>query len=162
MVMIIVVRVYGRTKMSDYINIDDLLKQIKIDSKGNEGQYGDEWLFINTIKDIRSADVVSREDYESMERTVNKLNDALLRATQNKTNYFIPSGWIPVSKVMPEDDSWAIWCSDKRLIQVARWKRDCPDHFFPGGDLFPLEDAVAWMPLPEPFHGGVRYGDMDL
>ena len=44
--------------MSDYIKREDLLKQIKIDSKGNEGQYGDEWLFINTIKDMPPADVV--------------------------------------------------------------------------------------------------------
>ena len=44
--------------MSDYIKREDLLKQIKIDSKGNEGQYGDEWLFINTIKGLPSADVI--------------------------------------------------------------------------------------------------------
>lgn len=44
--------------MNDYIKREDLLKQIDIDSKGNEGQYGDEWLFLKTIKSVPSADVV--------------------------------------------------------------------------------------------------------
>lgn len=43
--------------MSDYINRAKLLEQIEADSKGNEGQYGDEWLFLDTIKSIPSADV---------------------------------------------------------------------------------------------------------
>lgn len=59
--------------------------------------------------------------------------------------------WIPCKKQMPEPDSWAIWCSRKGLIQVARWKEDAIDHFWPGQGFFELEDAVAWISLPEPY-----------
>lgn len=40
-----------------YIDADRLNKQIEIDSKGNEGQYGDEWQFIDTINSMPTADV---------------------------------------------------------------------------------------------------------
>ena len=36
--------------MPRYIDVDALLKQIAIDSKGSEGSYGDKWLFIDTIE----------------------------------------------------------------------------------------------------------------
>lgn len=62
-------------------------------------------------------------------------------------------GWIPCNKKMPEPGSWAIWCSVKGIIQVARWKEDAIDHFFPDQGFFQLEDAVAWMPLPKPWKG---------
>ena len=64
-----------------------------------------------------------------------------------------PQGWIPCSERLPEPGSWAIWCSIKGIIQVARWKEDAIDHFFPDQGFFNLEDAVAWMPLPEPWKG---------
>ena len=64
-----------------------------------------------------------------------------------------PQGWIPCSERLPEPGSWAIWCSIKGIIQVARWKEDAIDHFFPDQGFFDLEDAVAWMPLPEPWKG---------
>ena len=59
--------------------------------------------------------------------------------------------WIPCKKQMPEPDSWAIWCSKNGLIQVARWKEDAINHFWPDQGFFELEDAVAWMPLPIPY-----------
>lgn len=59
--------------------------------------------------------------------------------------------WIPCSERLPEEGSWAIWCSSEGSIQVARWKIDALDHFFPDQGFFELEDAVAWMPLPEPY-----------
>ena len=34
----------------DLIDRDALLEQIDIDSDGNEGQYGDEWFFMDTIE----------------------------------------------------------------------------------------------------------------
>lgn len=36
----------------ELISREELLKQIETDSKGHEGQYGDEWLFIDTINSI--------------------------------------------------------------------------------------------------------------
>ena len=42
--------------MSDLISRKKLLEQIKADSEGQEGQYGDEWLFIDTINAIPTAE----------------------------------------------------------------------------------------------------------
>lgn len=36
----------------ELISREELLKQIETDSKGHEGQHGDEWLFINTINSL--------------------------------------------------------------------------------------------------------------
>ena len=48
--------------MSRYIDADALIKQIEADSKGNEGQYGDEWLFMGTIENAPSIDIVRCQD----------------------------------------------------------------------------------------------------
>ena len=63
------------------------------------------------------------------------------------------SQWMPCSERLTEPGSWAIWCSNEGIIQVARWKEDAIDHFFPDQGFFDLEDAVAWMPLPKPWEG---------
>lgn len=42
--------------MARYINVDALLKQIEIDSKGIEGSYGDTWQFMDTIESIPTID----------------------------------------------------------------------------------------------------------
>ena len=42
--------------MNDFISRKKLLEQIKADSEGREGQYGDEWLFIDTINAIPTAE----------------------------------------------------------------------------------------------------------
>ena len=62
--------------------------------------------------------------------------------------------WIPCSKKMPDDGKWAIWCSSDGVIEIARFKEDCYNHFYPNETSFDLEDAIAWMPLPEPYKGG--------
>ena len=38
--------------MAEYINKAELLEQIGADSVGREGQYGDEWIFMDTITDM--------------------------------------------------------------------------------------------------------------
>lgn len=63
------------------------------------------------------------------------------------------SEWIPCSERLPEDGYWAVF-TDGKNISVERYKEDIgQDHFFPSGRWFDLEDAVAWMPLPEPYKG---------
>lgn len=42
--------------MSDLISRKKLLEQIKADSEGREGQYGDEWFFIDTINAMPTAE----------------------------------------------------------------------------------------------------------
>lgn len=58
--------------------------------------------------------------------------------------------WIPVSERLPEDGTWNIFTNGEQ-ISVERYKADALDHFYPSGRWFPLEDAIAWMPLPEPY-----------
>ena len=58
--------------------------------------------------------------------------------------------WIPVSERLPKDGTWNIF-TDGKNISVERYKADAIDHFFPNGRWFELEDAIAWMPLPEPY-----------
>lgn len=40
----------------ELISREELLKQIEMDSKGNGGQYGDEWLFIDTINSLPTVE----------------------------------------------------------------------------------------------------------
>lgn len=63
-----------------------------------------------------------------------------------------PQGeWISVNEKLPDDGKWAIWCSNNGIIGIARFKEDCYNHFYPNETSFDLEDAVVWMPLPEPY-----------
>lgn len=59
--------------------------------------------------------------------------------------------WIPCSEQLPEDGTWNIF-SDGENISVERYKMDAIDHFFPQGRWFSFDKAIAWMPLPEPYH----------
>ena len=61
--------------------------------------------------------------------------------------------WIPCSERLPEDGKWCLF-TDGVNMSVERYKADAMDHFFPEGRWFSLEDAVAWMPLPEPYREG--------
>ena len=79
------------------------------------------------------------------------MNIALMQITREQPTIEPEPKWIPCSERLPEAGSWAIWCSNKGIIQVARWKIDAIDHFFPSQGFFQLDDAVAWMPLPEPY-----------
>lgn len=56
--------------------------------------------------------------------------------------------WIPVSKELPEDGTWNLF-TDGKNVSVERYKADALDHFYPNGRWFSLDDAIAWMPLPE-------------
>lgn len=61
--------------------------------------------------------------------------------------------WIPVTERLPEDGTWNIF-SDGETISVERYKMDAIDHFFPQGRWFSFDEAVAWIPLPEPYREG--------
>jgi len=72
--------------------------------------------------------------------------------------------WIPVSEKMPEFNVEVLVCNDDGKIHVAlreddeyvtewRYKYYCYD-----SDIWDVEEngeIIAWMPLPEPYKGGV-------
>ena len=58
--------------------------------------------------------------------------------------------WIPQRERLPEDGEWCLF-TDGVSMSVERYKEDALDHFFPEGRWFRLEDAIAWMSLPEPY-----------
>lgn len=58
--------------------------------------------------------------------------------------------WASVSKRLPEDGTWNLF-TDGKSISVERYKADALDHFFPSGRWFQFDEAIAWMPLPEPY-----------
>lgn len=68
-------------------------------------------------------------------------------SNEEKKNYHYGE-WISVDEDLPEDGTWNLW-TDGKSISIERYKMDALDHFEPGGRFFELEDAVAWMPIPE-------------
>lgn len=56
--------------------------------------------------------------------------------------------WILFSEKMPEDGTWNLF-TDGKKVSIERYKADALDHFYPEGRFFPLDDAIAWIPLPE-------------
>ena len=59
------------------------------------------------------------------------------------------SPWHRVEDELPNDGEWAIFTNGK-VVTVERFKVDAYNHFFPASQWFDFEDAIAWMPLPEP------------
>lgn len=59
------------------------------------------------------------------------------------------SPWHRVEDELPDDGEWAIFTNGK-VVTVERFKLDAYNHFFPASQWFDFEDAIAWMPLPEP------------
>lgn len=57
--------------------------------------------------------------------------------------------WHRVEDGLPNDGDWAIFTNSK-VVSVERFKVDAYNHFFPASQWFDFEDAIAWMPLPEP------------
>lgn len=59
------------------------------------------------------------------------------------------SPWHRVEDELPNDGDWAIFTNGK-VVSVERFKEDAYNHFYPASQWFDFEDAIAWMPLPEP------------
>ena len=58
--------------------------------------------------------------------------------------------WIPVSEKLPKNGTWNLF-TDGKNVSVERYKSDAIDHFYPNGRWFSLDEAIAWMPLPQPY-----------
>ena len=70
-----------------------------------------------------------------------------IREEMDKVPTFSP--WHRVEEELPNDGEWAIFTNGK-VVTVERFKVDAYNHFFPASQWFDFEDAIAWMPLPEP------------
>lgn len=47
----------------------------------------------------------------------------------------------------PEPDAWSVWKDSKGHIEVARFKLDGIDHFYPPTKYIKEEDIIAWREL---------------
>lgn len=75
--------------MDEYIKRDDAIHAICFYCRAEEGEHcdkRDECYVLPRLVNIPSADVVPRKDYESMERTVDKLNKSLFFLSTIKRN----------------------------------------------------------------------------
>ena len=70
-----------------------------------------------------------------------------IREEMDKVPTFSP--WHRVEDELPNDGDWAIFTNGK-VVTVERFKVDAYNHFFPASQWFDFEDAIAWMPLPDP------------
>ena len=133
---------------------EDLIKQIEIDSHGYEGQYGDEWHFMDTIEKAPEVDPPTR--------VIAKLYvDEELLAKHIKEEYELVDGWTHILLDQPKDDQKVFVTvldekSGEKFTTVARfdaenypgdysWWDELHDYALDGGEV------IAWMPLPGPY-----------
>lgn len=50
-------------------------------------------------------------------------------------------------KNLPEDGQWAVWKDKLGHIEIARFKYDAQDHFFPQTKYIEEENVIAWRDL---------------
>lgn len=85
------------------------------------------------------------------------LDVVLLEDIQNATTENV---WIPVSKRLPETFVYVLVCTNHREIFIANLEHaqyPIKDKYWfglPNGDFITMNQAIAWMPLPEPYKGG--------
>lgn len=97
---------------------------------------------------VKEKDVFSKER-RNIAFTKEEM-EGIIRAIEEETK------WIAVkfdkgrSNIPWEMDGKWIIVTDGSCISVERIKKDAYDYFYPDGRWFELEDAVAWMALPEP------------
>lgn len=160
------------------IDADALLEQIDIDSKGREGQYGDEWEFIDTIKSaptIKALYPCNKKRCAHCHIECNLTSDrefALTKADMVviadacKLETIEPEcgEWIPCSERLPSEGdefliTWTSSVTNGPLLAFAEYE---PDALLVSGGKWYLEDdmgefedfdVIAWMPLPEPWKG---------
>ena len=123
----------------------------------DEQHYEAKQLAIKALEQEPCNDCVSREKVWSMITSGKYPNendeqfiDRLVEELEKMPSVTPTQNWIPVSERLPEDGTWNIF-TDGKNVSVERYKSDAIDHFNPNGRWFSLEEAVAWMPLPQPY-----------
>lgn len=73
--------------------------------------------------------------------------------------------WIPITERLPEDESYVLVSFENAtMVDIARYEEDDEGgSFYPGDDDEPYSKygiyVNAWMPLPEPYKGGLGNAD---
>lgn len=66
-----------------------------------------------------------------------------------------PERWIPVTEGLPEEKKQVLVCDDGGFIYTAEGetRSDGEWQWYESAEYRPMEDVVAWMPLPDPWKG---------
>ena len=82
-------------------------------------------------------------------------NSITFHTKKGKEVKFIKApAWLPIDKEkleageIIEDGAWCFFTNGKS-ISVERYKADVIGHFFPPGRFFSLDEAIAFIPIPE-------------
>lgn len=156
--------------MTDYIKREDLLDLYDLGGLKVENAKVPLDVVIQNIKDMPSADVVSREDYEGLEQVCKNYEEALKDAVDELTM----TEWISVKDRLPSQDGYylvayklqtvpLIWQFDVYPFALDLYntdKFDFPRKKYKGKSGFYFYDSeygfcensrvTHWMPLPKP------------
>lgn len=152
--------------MSEWINKQELLEQIGMDSEGSPGWYGDEWKFIDTINNMPvRSDLISRCELFNRLATIpappeaNDFKAKIYEVIQEMEIIDRPQEWIPCSERLPEYRKLVLVTTRDLRVKPAYLdsiQDDGTDDWW----SIPLDDTdcaswniVAWMPLPKPWKG---------
>lgn len=127
--------------------MNDIYKHFKEISKYFEN-LSKALLYKKMVKILQEIKEESEDDM-TYDILIDAFNDAIKYRTKCELKGIVEEKWIPISERLPEDGTWNIWQSKTGALSIERYKEDAYDHFYPSGRFFSLEDAVAWMPLPE-------------
>ena len=111
-------------------------------------------IYKKLVKILQETKEEGTDDAITYDILIDAFNDAIKYRTNRELEGKAEEKWIPISERLPEDGTWNIWQSKTGALSIERYKEDAYDHFYPSGRFFSLEDAVAWMPLPERYKEG--------
>ena len=145
--------------MSEWINKQELLEQIGMDSEGSPGMYGDEWKFIDTINNMPvRSDLISRCELFNRLATIpapaeaNDFKAKIYEVIQEMEITDRPQGWITCSERLPNEDE-----QDPELgviVTLGNGYSGLQYDWYHDGHWYDWDGfVVAWMSLPKPWKG---------
>ena len=107
--------------------------------------------FVQNTSFVEDESIIFKQTNADRQKTLFLFN--ILDAIKNGTP--LPNRWNKYDDndptTWPEDGSWGLWQHKSGKMNVLRWKQDALNHFYPDPYMWDIDDAVAWMPLPEPY-----------